>query len=189
MIRKAALAVSSLAFAGLLALSPARAEAQQTVTCSSNGYERAYCSVHTSGGVRLVRQLSDAECVNGRSYGTDRRGIWVSRGCRAQFQVGYRNGQQGQWGGRDGRYDDRYDDRYDRYDNRAQQARANQAIRVCRRAVADRYRNVRNSDVDVSYRATDRYGNSVVRWSVGRAGGSCTVNSAGRILDLNVARR
>ena len=61
MIRKAALALSSLAIAGLLTLSPARAEAQQTVTCQSTGYERTYCNVDTSGGVRLVRQLSDAQ--------------------------------------------------------------------------------------------------------------------------------
>ena len=116
MIRKAALAVSSLAIAGMLALSPSRAEAQRTITCESRGYDRAYCSVDTRGGVRLVRQLSESRCVSGRSWGADRRGIWVSDGCRAQFAVG---SSHGGWDGRydrDGRYDDRYDRdrRYDR---------------------------------------------------------------------------
>src|SRR4051794_26513099 len=44
--------------------------------------------------VRLVRQLSDARCVEGRTWGWDNRGIWVDRGCRAEFLItdsGHRN--------------------------------------------------------------------------------------------------
>lgn len=187
MIRKAALALSSLAFAGLLALSPARAEAQQTITCSSRDYERTYCNVNTSGGVRLVRQLSDADCVSGRTWGTDRRGLWVSRGCRAQFSVG-RYDNRGRSDNR-GRYDDRgrWDDR-NNSQGRAQ-AFANQFERVCRNAVAQQYRNVRGSDVEAIYRAQDRSGNHLVRWGVNRTTGTCTITPQGRVIDLNVSRR
>jgi Protein of unknown function (DUF3011) len=47
-----------------------------------------FCNVNTSGGVRLVRQRSDADCIYNRTWGYDRRGIWVDRGCRADFEVG-----------------------------------------------------------------------------------------------------
>jgi hypothetical protein len=53
---------------------------------SSNG-RRGYVRVDTTGGVRLIRRLSDAPCVEGRTWGYDRDGIWTSRGCRAIFEV------------------------------------------------------------------------------------------------------
>jgi hypothetical protein len=34
------------------------------------------------------REHSDSSCRQGRSWGFDRRGIWVDHGCRADFQVG-----------------------------------------------------------------------------------------------------
>lgn len=182
MIRKAALAVSSLAIAGILALAPARAEAQSTVTCESRGYDRTYCDADTRGGVRLVRQLSETRCESGRTWGADRRGIWVARGCRAQFAVG-QGGSQDRWGGQ---YD--RDDRYGR-DNRSERARTQQVERICRSAVGERYRNVRRADVDARFRGVDRAGNYVVRWNTDRAAGSCTVSSSGRVLDLRVTRR
>ncbi len=66
---------------------PARAQRQQDqiVTCSSDDGRRHYCSVDTRGGVSMGRQRSDSACVQGRSWGYDRRGIWVDRGCRADF--------------------------------------------------------------------------------------------------------
>ncbi|MBK7600121.1 MAG: DUF3011 domain-containing protein [Acidobacteria bacterium] len=42
-------------------------------------------------GVQLVRQRSDAACIQGRTWGFDRRRIWVDRGCRADFIVGNRD--------------------------------------------------------------------------------------------------
>lgn len=186
MIRKAALAVSSLAIAGLLALSPARAEAQNIITCESRGHDRAYCSADTRGGVRLVRQLSESRCVSGRSWGTDGRGIWVSQGCRAQFAVGSSYGQ-GQWGNDRDRRDDRYD-RDRRYDDRSR-GDEQRAERMCRGAVGERFRNIRRGDVDTDYRGRDRAGNLVVRWDADRARGSCIVSTSGRILDIRVDRR
>jgi hypothetical protein len=60
----------------------------QVVTCSSDDMGRRNCAINTRGGVRLVRQRSDADCVQGQTWGYDRRGIWVDRGCRADFEVG-----------------------------------------------------------------------------------------------------
>jgi hypothetical protein len=60
----------------------------QVITCSSDDMRRQNCRVDTRGGVRLVRQRSDADCVYGRTWGYDRGGIWVDRGCRADFEVG-----------------------------------------------------------------------------------------------------
>lgn len=46
-----------------------------------------HCAADTRGGVRLLRQLSRAACIEGRTWGHDRRGVWVSGGCRGEFQV------------------------------------------------------------------------------------------------------
>lgn len=59
------------------------------VTCSSNDMHRNFCRVDTRGGVRLVRQRSESPCYQGSTWGWDRRGIWVDRGCRADFALGY----------------------------------------------------------------------------------------------------
>ena len=62
-------------------------DADQFISCSSDDMHRHYCPVDARGGVRLVKQRSDASCRQGYSWGYDRRGIWVDRGCRADFQV------------------------------------------------------------------------------------------------------
>ncbi|MBW8367290.1 MAG: DUF3011 domain-containing protein [Arenimonas sp.] len=62
------------------------------VRCSSNDGRNRFCGVDTRGGVRLVRQESRSPCIQGRSWGYDRRGIWVSNGCRGRFQVGAGSG-------------------------------------------------------------------------------------------------
>lgn len=58
------------------------------ITCSSNNGGRNYCPANTRNGVHLVRQRSDAPCRSGYSWGFDQRGIWVDRGCRADFALG-----------------------------------------------------------------------------------------------------
>jgi hypothetical protein len=60
----------------------------QAITCSSDDMNRHYCPADTHGGVRLYKQLSDARCEEGYSWGFDEHGIWVDRGCRADFQTG-----------------------------------------------------------------------------------------------------
>jgi len=73
----------------------------QIVRCESNDGRQRMCPVSTRGGVRMVRQLSKAPCIEGQSWGRNRDGIWVQRGCRADFEVGYRRDQGWGWG-RDG---------------------------------------------------------------------------------------
>lgn len=58
------------------------------VRCDSNGSRTVRCNADTSGGVRLLRRVSKSSCIEGRSWGYDRYGIWVSGGCRAEFQTG-----------------------------------------------------------------------------------------------------
>lgn len=57
------------------------------VSCSSDDGRRSYCDADTRGGVRLVRQRSGSACRLDETWGYNRRGIWVDRGCRADFEV------------------------------------------------------------------------------------------------------
>jgi len=60
-----------------------------TITCSSNNGRYNFCSTWTGRGVRLVNQRSGSPCVQGQTWGYNNKGIWVDRGCRADF-VAYR---------------------------------------------------------------------------------------------------
>ena len=59
-----------------------------TFRCESDNARTRHCDADTRGGVRMSRQLSDSPCIEGRSWGYDRSGVWVSQGCRAEFTVG-----------------------------------------------------------------------------------------------------
>lgn len=72
----------------------------QIVRCESRDGRPRMCPVETRGGVRLVRQLSRTPCIEGQSWGRNRDGIWVERGCRADFEVGYRRDRGWGWGRR-----------------------------------------------------------------------------------------
>jgi Protein of unknown function (DUF3011)/Beta/Gamma crystallin len=74
------------------------------VTCESNNGRRTYCSIGDARqSVDLVRQMSSSPCVRGQSWGNDNRGIWVDRGCRAQFRVTSYNGGPSWWNSGPGR--------------------------------------------------------------------------------------
>ena len=91
--------VAGILLAGLAAFGSERAEAQhygEVVRCESRDYRQHYCDIETRGGVDIVNQLSDTACVEGRTWGWDRRGVWVSGGCRGEFASR---------GGGGGRYD------------------------------------------------------------------------------------
>jgi hypothetical protein len=60
---------------------------RERIRCESQDERTRYCTADIRGGVRLVEQLSNSDCIEGRSWGWDARGIWVSRGCRAEFEV------------------------------------------------------------------------------------------------------
>jgi hypothetical protein len=82
-----------------------------TLHCASDDMRRHYCAADTRGGVTMMRQRSDASCIQGRTWGYDRNGVWVDRGCRADFALntgnsgygGYGNGgySNGRYGNRD----------------------------------------------------------------------------------------
>lgn len=56
------------------------------LVCESNNGRRVYCETDMRGREpRLVRQISGSPCRQGETWGWDRRGIWVDRGCRAEF--------------------------------------------------------------------------------------------------------
>ena len=90
-----------------------------SIRCESYNGRTNWCSADVRYGLRLIRQLSGSPCVQGRTWGVDRRGLWVSHGCRGEFAVNYGGG----YGGRDrdrwddrGRWDDRYGGGYGGYD-------------------------------------------------------------------------
>lgn len=85
-----ALCAVALALCGLAGTVQAR-----SVVCESTGGNQNYCPADTRGGVYLSVQYSKASCRQGSSWGYDNRGIWVSNGCRAQFDLGdYRGGHR-----------------------------------------------------------------------------------------------
>ena len=59
----------------------------RTFRCESQDGRMRRCSADTRYGVRINRQLSDSPCAEGSTWGWDRNGIWVDRGCRADFLV------------------------------------------------------------------------------------------------------
>jgi len=72
-----------------------------TVRCESHDQRNNRCPADTRGGVMISRQLSRTQCVQGRNWGWDNAGIWVSQGCRAEFVTG-RGGHQSGWPGAGG---------------------------------------------------------------------------------------
>jgi len=60
----------------------------QTFVCRSSDYQQNYCAADTRGGVTLTRQISRSACVQGHTWGYDRRGVWVTQGCEAEFVLG-----------------------------------------------------------------------------------------------------
>jgi hypothetical protein len=57
--------------------------------CESNDRRYQFCMVDVGnrGRARLVRQLSDSGCQEGYSWGWNRAGVWVDRGCRGLFSI------------------------------------------------------------------------------------------------------
>lgn len=68
-----------------------------SVVCESRDGRYNECGTGFRGPVELVEQYSSSQCVEGRSWGRTRGGVWVDRGCRARFASYYGGG-----GGYDG---------------------------------------------------------------------------------------
>lgn len=82
--------IAALLFAGGALVHAPVAESADVVRCGASRNQEAFCPADVRGGVTLVRQLSRAGCWEGSTWGTNRRGIWVANGCRADFAVGER---------------------------------------------------------------------------------------------------
>jgi hypothetical protein len=72
-------------FAALLLAAPAAAA---TISCGSVKGRYQYCPADTGRGVQLQRQLSRSQCLQSTTWGYDRGGVWVDKGCAATFAVG-----------------------------------------------------------------------------------------------------
>lgn len=68
----------------VLASAAAPVAAADTVECRSRDYQRNECQVPFRDA-RLVRQISQAACVEGRTWGSRRGRVWVSDGCAGEF--------------------------------------------------------------------------------------------------------
>src|SRR5690349_16432517 len=84
-----AVVVAGIAWA-LCAANPASAADElnrpSTIACSSDNGQRRYCKADTSRGVRLIRQVQGDGCRT-VTWGYDTRGVWVDRGCQAEFDL------------------------------------------------------------------------------------------------------
>lgn len=104
------MAYVSLLIAGVAAGSVAQAQPYggygnqygEAIECRSSGYNYQRCEIPGWRDARIVRQLSDSQCVRGRTWGFDPRGgfVWVDRGCAARFVAaggGYGGGPGPGW--------------------------------------------------------------------------------------------
>jgi hypothetical protein len=66
---------------------PARAD-ERTISCESRNFRYSYCRADTDNRVTLTRQRSSTRCRLWDNWGYDNRGVWVDRGCAAEFRVG-----------------------------------------------------------------------------------------------------
>ena len=59
------------------------------VSCGSEGYRYRFCAVDLGGSGRAYvdRQISGSACIEGRTWGWNRAGIWVDQGCEAVFTI------------------------------------------------------------------------------------------------------
>lgn len=72
----------------LFVLAPVSAFANREIQCESIGFGYWPCSIGSGYAEATVsKQLSDAACFQGQTYGIDRSSLWVSGGCRAAFSV------------------------------------------------------------------------------------------------------
>lgn len=77
--------VAGLVGIGLLMAAPsAFAQRGQVIQCDSNNGQFNRCQMPWRDA-ELVQQKSKGDCIRGQSWGVDRQGLWVDRGCRGQF--------------------------------------------------------------------------------------------------------
>jgi hypothetical protein len=66
-------------------LAPAAAYADR-MRCASVDYKYNFCPTDREPRwVRIAKRYSKRPCIEGRTWGYNRRGIWVNNGCDADF--------------------------------------------------------------------------------------------------------
>jgi len=58
---------------------------RRLLVCESEDGRLHRCAADMRGGVELNRQLSKRDCIRNETWGWDEDGVWVDRGCRAEF--------------------------------------------------------------------------------------------------------
>jgi hypothetical protein len=87
-LRVLVLLAAGLGIHGASAQAPAgEAAVVERVRCESEDQRRVHCPMDTAGGVYLVRQLSETPCIRESDWGVEHGGVWVTRGCRAEFGI------------------------------------------------------------------------------------------------------
>ncbi|MFL5495014.1 MAG: DUF3011 domain-containing protein [Gemmatimonadales bacterium] len=139
------------------------------LTCDSHENRRNECPLPEHVEVRLVRVISSNPCLEGRTWGSDDRKIWVTGGCRGEFEL--------------------RPVRRPGYDvNRPDAAADLQALRACREEVLRRYPGTPNAQVTTAVASRDGQGIIRVNWSMRRGGGGeCRVNPAGKVVQFRMA--
>ncbi len=98
LLRTCCSAATGLAALSIMSLPQAFA-VERHITCGSINYGYNYCRIPTDGRARIAHQISHKPCIDGQSWGYDNQGVWVDRGCRADFVVGDPYSQQYGGGG------------------------------------------------------------------------------------------
>ena len=73
----------------------------RVVRCDSRSQRRTYCG--TGNGQYEMVGYRNRNCIQGRTFGQDQRGLWVSHNCSAQFRL-VNDGRYGRGDGRQGQY-------------------------------------------------------------------------------------
>jgi len=69
------------------AYAPPAGAAGQVITCESRNYQQNFCQTGPIAGATVIRQRSQAPCIQGQTWGVERDGVWVTGGCEADFQL------------------------------------------------------------------------------------------------------
>lgn len=134
---------------------PREAEAQQTITCSSQAGRRTLCTADARGGAYMVRNLGSSPCVFNRTWGFTASGVWTASGCQGRFVV-------------------------DRPPSRIP-VRGVDALRICRNFVAARLAMEGPSGIRADVRWSNLRGERAVKWLLGESTGTCFINRAGEV--------
>ena len=78
---------ADIAATGTTPWRPVQGWTARQVICSSINGRYAECPVPFRGSARILDQISDSACIEGRTWGNKPGAVWVDRGCRARFGI------------------------------------------------------------------------------------------------------